>query len=169
MDRTVEESNGKTRVHKGRMLTPKKSGKYYGISLFDKPLSQRFYIHRLVAEAFIPNPENKPCVNHKNRDKFDNRVENLEWVTYQENSLHLVRSESYVKLPTTKGEFHHCSKLTEIDVKQIRKEWLPGDSGVAVAKAYGITPAAVYKILDGRSWKHVDPPRAVNRPRKESN
>ena len=59
---------------------------YYEVQLWKKCKRTHKPIHKLVAEAFIPNPENKPCIDHKNGDRTDNRVENLRWCTQPENN-----------------------------------------------------------------------------------
>lgn len=62
-------------------------GGYVRVKLNYGDRSKKFMVHRLVAMAFIPNPDNKPVVDHINRNRTDNRVENLQWVTQQENTM----------------------------------------------------------------------------------
>jgi hypothetical protein len=113
------------------------------------------YVHRLVAEAFIPNPENKPEINHIDGDKSNNNVSNLEWVTRKENVKHEFDTGlGYV--PNLKGENHGSSKLTNSQVIDIYLSY--HKDGVRIyelAKKFNIGESAIALIVKGKSWKHI--------------
>ena len=70
---------------------------YCCVKLWIDGISKEYFIHRLVAQAFIPNPYNKPCIDHINTDKMDNRVENLRWCTHKENANNPISREKYLR------------------------------------------------------------------------
>lgn len=107
--------------------------------------------HRLVAKAFIPNPDAYPIINHLNGIKDDNRVENLEWCTRSHNSQH-----SFDKLGREglKGEANGASKLIWEDVNEI-KRLLPYYKQKTIAEWYDIPPERVSSIAREVTWKHV--------------
>jgi hypothetical protein len=91
VDRTVMKSDGKAYFLKGRLLVNMNDRGYMQVSL-GRGKNQSAKIHRLVALAFIPNPENKITVNHIDGNKSNNHVSNLEWATYKENNNHAQRT-----------------------------------------------------------------------------
>lgn len=81
-----------THDFRSRILNPSTDKGYLSVVLSKAGTTRTFLIHRLVALAFIPNPDNKPQVNHKNGDTTKNEVTNLEWATERENQQHAVQS-----------------------------------------------------------------------------
>jgi hypothetical protein len=99
---------------KNKFLIPVDNGRgYKKVNLCKNGSIKRIYVHRLIAETFLPNPENKPQVNHINGIKSDNRLENLEWVTPSENGKHAFKiglNKSYNKNATNNPNYRHGKK-----------------------------------------------------------
>ena len=91
-DRTRVDTLGRTRSWKGKELNPDVAPNgYYRVTLADGKRKAQRYLHRLLAELFIPNPDNLPQVNHKDGNKLNCSLDNLEWVTNKENVVHAYR------------------------------------------------------------------------------
>lgn len=108
-------------------------------------------VHRVIAATWIPNPDGKPFVNHKNGNKADNRAENLEWCTTSENIIHAYRTGLERK---ALGEHHHAAKMTDEQVRQFKHEWAHDRkmSRKQYAEKLGVSEAALKDIIRGRSW-----------------
>lgn len=124
---------------------------YLIICVSKKSKSKTFRIHRLVATAFIPNPENKPQVNHKNGVKTDNRVDNLEWVTRSENINHAFKNG----LINLKGERHSATKVNNEGVLKIRALANSGTPQSDIATMFKISHVQVYRIVNKINWSHI--------------
>lgn len=159
-------NNGQTkRVLQEREIIGETRNKYRRVTLYKNKTKRRVFVHRLVAEAFIPNPENKPEIDHINTDPSDNRVENLRWVTRLENQRnpitnmkqHLAQLGEKNYWFGKTGALHHASKKvicveTGVVYGSIREaERLTGIKSVnsVIRGGYG------RKTAGGYHWKFV--------------
>lgn len=154
VDGFVVRSNGKPYFRKSKQLKTyiPTNGYEQGAASVNKKL-QNYKIHRLVAEAFIPNPLNKEEVNHIDGNKLNNNVSNLEWCTRQENIAHSIEN----KLQTPfKGEEVGNSILKEADVLYIRQNYKPRIlTRKSLAEMFGVKECTIKDVLSRRSWKHL--------------
>lgn len=109
-----------------------------------------FKIHRLVADAFIPNPNRKPFVNHKDGNKVNNHVSNLEWCTQSENVKHAYDTGL---IEAKRGLEHHGAGLTEAQVRYIRAN--PDEPSRKLAKQFSVTHTTVLRCREYVTYTDV--------------
>lgn len=140
---------------------------YYSVGIHHKT----FMVHRLIAKAFIPNPFNKPFVNHIDGVKTNNAISNLEWCTCAENNAHARSTGLHVQAvghsiqyrsPLTKqkalANLKDTSKLSSEDVKYVRSVFKARDkqfSATALALKFGTSVTAMCKIVNGLTYQNI--------------
>jgi len=169
-----------TKFGKTKELKPSinKDG-YYHVALSTNNIKKTFFVSRLVAECYHPNPNNLPEVEHIDCNKSNNHVSNLEWVTHSENIKrakengllkgrplgfkHSEDTKSKISI-NRKGEKHSSgennpkSKLTEKEVIWIRKNYIKRDKefgGTPLSKKYNVSKHCISSIIHNKNWKHI--------------
>lgn len=146
-DRSQERKDRKKFIP-GHVLAQRLRVGYPAVTLRYENRQYSLSVHRLVAIAFIPNPNNLPCINHKNGVRSDYRIENLEWCDLKQNAQHALDTGL-----TPYGENSPIAKLTGADVVEVFKMKASGMKGTEIAKRFGVYKNTIYHILNGHNWK----------------
>lgn len=134
--------------HNNRYLKPQLNRKGYLRVMIGK---KRYFVHRLVAQTYIPNPENKLQVNHKDGNKYNNDVDNLEWVTNLENKEHAIKNNLYVY-----GDKCSYAKLNSKEVLKILKLLEENKYNLTeIAKIFNVHRATISDIKFNKTWKQL--------------
>lgn len=140
-DRIIKHYKGGFRKYKAKLKKSRLNHNgYLRCNLKIGGVRYDFTIHRLVAEAFLDNKESRPFINHINGNKADNKVENLEWVTSSENTIHAVKNR-LIK-----------TKLTDKQAIEVHNSNL---SNRKLASIYGINHTIVWRIKNKIAYKHL--------------
>jgi hypothetical protein len=154
LDRLTIHKDGGNIYRKGKYLNPKyDSNGYLNIILYKYNKAYRRLLHRLVTLAFLENPNELKEVNHKNCNKSDNKLENLEWCSRQQNVRHAVENNL---CDCNNGEGNPLSKLKNDDILRMRelrdKEHL---SMQKLSRIFNTTESNISSILNRKTWKHI--------------
>lgn len=130
---------------------------YPMVSITKDSKQKSYYVHRLVALAFLPNPEGLPMVNHKDSDKTNNHVSNLEWCTNSHNLKHAYENGKMDHRQPARGSGHGNAILSEAAVLKIKRMLTAGFAGVEIAKEFSVTKSTISGIKHGRGWAWLTP------------
>lgn len=129
-------------------------GGYLGYcgSVGHRKQNRMFRIHKCVAEAFLDNSNKFPCVNHIDGNKHNNFIDNLEWCTYQENTIHAFKI-GLIDIKSFSGENAGCAKLTNKQVDEIRELYKTGNyTHRSLGKLYNINHGTITKIINNQRY-----------------
>lgn len=142
-------------LRSGKILKKsKQTAGYLKVNLSYNGIVKRPLVHRVVAKYFIDNPDNKKTVNHKDGNKLNNNINNLEWSTYSENISHAYKN----KLNTPhgqKGSTHGRSKLNESDIFNIRSLLNKGLTHTYIASLFNVSIRTIGLIKSRKTWSHI--------------
>jgi NUMOD4 motif/HNH endonuclease len=134
------------------MKTPATVKGYLHLNLVKETGKSIVLVHRLVGKTFIPNPENKPQINHIDGNKKNNNVTNLEWVTQSENIRHAFDNGMIKRY---KGQKNPNSKLTEVEVLEIRRLRNEGWKQEDIANKFDVHQTLISAIDRKKTWTHI--------------
>lgn len=131
---------------------------YINACFYKDGAKKYFKVHILVAKTFIPNPFNKPCINHKDGNKENNCVDNLEWCTYSENHKHAYKNGLKVVSNKTKNAcISRRRKLSFEDAEKIRQLYSTGNySQRELARMFNMQQTNVGDIINFKTYKVVN-------------
>lgn len=125
---------------------------YVRVVLYRDNMANGKLIHRLVANAFIPNPDKLPQVNHLDGDVSNNYVSNLEWATPSSNVIYSLNTFGRKE---RLGESNNKSKFTKEQVQEVRRLYPEIKSQRKLAKMYNVCQTAIKQIVNNQTWKHI--------------
>lgn len=134
-----------------------KVSRYCHVRLCKNTVIKNYDVHRLVAQAYIPNPDNYPQINHKNGIKKDNRVENLEWCTSQQNIIHAWETSLNRHRKGIESATHKLNESQVIEIRKIyeHKKSIKWQQMLDTASKFGVTGSCIYSIVHRKTWQHI--------------